>query len=113
MDKHLENLVELQQDKQLAELVRNWDFNPGKSFQASVLRLFKSSVHHPSSSPHGSFFMLAIFRRYNFRLTEESVSLALYAALGGAPAGFHVTFLKDRHFVFLWLQSLWVSKFES
>jgi hypothetical protein len=26
------------------------------------------------------------------------VSLALHAALGGTPAGFHVTYLKDRHY---------------
>jgi hypothetical protein len=33
--------------------------------------------------------------------SESSVSLALHAALGGTPAGFHVTYLKDRHYRFL------------
>jgi hypothetical protein len=28
------------------------------------------------------------------------VSLALHSILGGAPAGFHVTFIRDRHFWF-------------
>jgi hypothetical protein len=29
------------------------------------------------------------------------VSLALHSILGGTPAGFHVTFIRDRHFHFL------------
>ncbi|TVU25943.1 hypothetical protein EJB05_28466, partial [Eragrostis curvula] len=92
-------LLELQQDKQLADLVRNWDFSIGRNFQKDIASKLRSSVHHPSSSPHGSFF-LAIFRRFTFRLSEDYVSLALHSCLGGTPAGFHVTYLKDRHFRF-------------
>jgi hypothetical protein len=44
--------------------------------------------------------MLAVFRRYLFRLTEYSVALALHSCLGGTPAGFHVCFASDRHFRF-------------
>ncbi|TVU06806.1 hypothetical protein EJB05_46841, partial [Eragrostis curvula] len=33
-------------------------------------------VHHPSSSPNGGFHLLAVFRRFTFRLTESSVSMA-------------------------------------
>ncbi|KAJ1255759.1 hypothetical protein BS78_K164300 [Paspalum vaginatum] len=62
--------------EQTKELVRQWDFAPGQKFQKEVLHKYKSSVHHPSSSPRGSFFMLAVFRRHTFRLTEEAVSLA-------------------------------------
>lgn len=94
------DLLELQEDAQLAALVRSWNFQPGRDFQEKVLAKFRSSVHHPSSSPHGAFHLLAVFRRYTFRLTELSVSLALHAALGGSPAGFHVTYLQDRHFRF-------------
>ncbi|TVU01684.1 hypothetical protein EJB05_52841, partial [Eragrostis curvula] len=93
-------LLELQQDKQLAELVKSWDFSIGRVFQDEIAKKHRSSVHHPSSNPHGSFFLLAIFRRFTFRLTEDSVSLALHSCLGGTPAGFHVTYLKDRHFRF-------------
>ncbi|CAD6239261.1 unnamed protein product [Miscanthus lutarioriparius] len=93
-------LFELEHDPALAELVEDWDFSPGKRFQAEVLRKFSSSVHHPSSSPDGSFFMLVVFRRYLFRLTEESVAMALHCCLGGSPAGFHVSYLQDRHFRF-------------
>jgi len=35
-----------------------------------------------------------------FRLTEESVAMALHCCLGGSPAGFHVSYLQDRHFRF-------------
>lgn len=75
-------------------------FYPGARFHDEVLDLFNSSVHHPSSSVEGSFFLLATFRRYTFRLTEESVSFALASCLEGSPAGFHVQFLSDRHFRF-------------
>jgi len=61
---------------------------------------FSSSLHHPSSSPDGSFFLLVVFRRFLFRLTEDSVALPLHCCLGGAPAGFHVTYQSDRHFRF-------------
>jgi hypothetical protein len=41
-----------------------------------------------------------VFRRFTFRLTEDSVSLALHSVLGGTPAGFRVTYLKDCHYRF-------------
>jgi hypothetical protein len=93
-------LLELEQDPALAELVSDWDFSPGKRFQAEVLHKFSSSVHHTSSSPDGSFFMLVVFRRFLFRLTEDSVAMALHCCLGGSPAGFHVAFQNERHFRF-------------
>ncbi|TVU03252.1 hypothetical protein EJB05_51223, partial [Eragrostis curvula] len=94
------DLLELRDDPQLAALVKSWDFQPGKDFQADILCKFRSSVHHPSSSLHGAFHLLVVFRRFTFRLTESSVSMALHACLGGSPAGFHVTYLQDRHFRF-------------
>ena len=93
-------LIELEQDPTLTELVREWDFSPGKRFEAEVVHKFSFSVHHPSSSPDGSFFVLVVFSRFLFRLTEDSVALALHCCLGGAPAGFHVTYQSDRHFHF-------------
>jgi len=93
-------LIELEQDPALAALVRNWDFSPGKRFGTEVLQRFSTSVHHPSPTPDGSFFLLAVFRRYLFRLTEDSVAMALHCCLGGSPAGFHVVFESDRHFRF-------------
>jgi hypothetical protein len=93
------DLVELQEDRRLADLVKDWDFRSGRRFEADIFRKFRSSVHHPSST-HGAFHLLAVFRRFTFWLSESSVSLALHAALGGTPAGFHVTYLKDHHFRF-------------
>jgi hypothetical protein len=48
-----------------------------------------------------SLALHSILGRYTFCLTESSVSLALHFILGGTPAGFHVTFIRDRHFCFL------------
>ncbi|XP_066391622.1 uncharacterized protein [Miscanthus floridulus] len=93
-------LIELEQDPALAALVRNWDFSPGKRFGTEVLQRFSTSVHHPSPTPDGSFFLLAVFRRYLFHLTEDSVAMALHCCLGGSPAGFHVVFESDRHYRF-------------
>uniref|UniRef100_K3XRJ6 Uncharacterized protein n=1 Tax=Setaria italica TaxID=4555 RepID=K3XRJ6_SETIT len=94
-------LVELEHDEELSKLVSKWDFSVGKRFQDKVHASLSSSVHHPSSSPHGSFSLLAVFQRYTFRLTEETISLALHACLGGTPAGFHVSYVQDRHFRFV------------
>ncbi|TVU10815.1 hypothetical protein EJB05_44367, partial [Eragrostis curvula] len=94
------DLLELREDEHLAELVKSWNFLPGKIFQKNILYNYRSSVHHPSSSPSGAFHMLAVFRRYTFRLSESSASLALHACLGGTPAGFHVTYQSKRHFRF-------------
>ena len=44
--------------------------------------------------------MLAIFRRYTSRLSEQSVGHALHSVLGGAPDGFHVLQESPRHFCF-------------
>jgi hypothetical protein len=83
------NLLELQEDEQLALLVKGWNFQWGKDFEAFIFSRFKSPVHHPSSSSHGAFHLLAVFRRFT-----------LHSVLGGSPADFHVTFLRDRHFRF-------------
>lgn len=44
--------------------------------------------------------MLAVFRRYTFRLDEDSISHALFSVLGGSATSFHVRFAKERHFRF-------------
>src|SRR5438105_4586235 len=82
----------------LPDLVEKFDFSHGLKFQKEISQLFGSTIHHPSSSPVGSFFLLVTFRRFTFRLNEESVALALQSCLGGSGPGFHVCFLKDWHF---------------
>jgi hypothetical protein len=93
-------LLELAEDRHLASLVKDWDFSKGRAFEDAVFSSYMSSVHHPSSSPSGAFHLLAVFHRFTFWLTDASVSLVLHACLGGAPTGFHVEFLKDRHYRF-------------
>uniref|UniRef100_K3Y371 Uncharacterized protein n=1 Tax=Setaria italica TaxID=4555 RepID=K3Y371_SETIT len=88
-------------DGELAiELVGKLDLAPGIRFREEVCQLFGSPVHHPSSNVDGSFFLLATFGRYTFRLTPTSVSFALASCLGGSPNGFHVEFLNEHHFRF-------------
>jgi hypothetical protein len=77
-----------------------WDFCPGRVFEQQVLHRFGTSVHHPSSSPIGSFFLLAVFRRSSFRLTEDSVGMALHSVLGGSPSGYHIGCVRPCHFRF-------------
>jgi hypothetical protein len=77
------------------------DLSPGRKFQCYVLGHFQSSLHHASSLPHGSFFLLPVFRRFSFRLIEISISLAHHYVLGGAPDGFHVVEELYRHFLLL------------
>jgi len=84
-------------DKDLADRL---DFNTGLSFQEDIWHRFRSPVHHPSPSPVGSFLLLATFWRFLFRLTEESVALALESCLGGHASDFHVQFLSNNHFRF-------------
>jgi hypothetical protein len=83
-----------------SDLAAQLDFSHGRSLEEEVDRRFGTLVHHPSPSSDGSFFLLATFRRYLFRLTEDSVSLALQSCLGGRAAGFHVQFLSTNHFRF-------------
>lgn len=80
------------------DLVSRLDFDLGLEFQERIRHRYKSPVHHPYSTPVGSFFLLVTFRRFLFRLTEDSVSLALQSCLGGRASDFHVQFLSRNHF---------------
>jgi hypothetical protein len=60
------DLLELQEDEQLAALVRDWNFKKGREFEDYVFFKHRSSVHYPSSSPHGAFHLLAVFHLYTF-----------------------------------------------
>jgi hypothetical protein len=72
----------------------------GRRFEEENLDRLGSSVHHPSSSPRGSFFLFAVFRCSSFCLMEESVGMALHAVLGGSPGGCHISCEKPCHFRF-------------
>lgn len=75
-----------------SDLVSCLDFDRSLEFQDEVCCLFKSPVHHSHPTPDGSFFLLVTFRRFLFRLMEDSVSLALQSCLGGRALDFHVKF---------------------
>ena len=83
-----------------SDLASRLDFSIGRKFEEDVDRRFGTLVHHSPPAADGSFFLLATFRRFLFRLTEDSVSLALQSCLGGRAAGFHVQFLSTNHFRF-------------
>jgi hypothetical protein len=83
-------LLELEEDLQLAALVRDWDFELGHHFEDSIFHRFRSSIQHPSSSPRGTFHFLAVFRRYTVRLTKSSVRLDLHVAFFGGGGRLHL-----------------------
>ena len=84
-----------------SDLAARLDSSHGRAFEEEVDRRFGSLVHHPSPSANGSFFLLATFHRFLFRLTEDLVSLALQSCLGGRASGFHVQFLSTITFASL------------
>lgn len=77
-----------------------WDTAPGQKFAAEVAARIGTQVHYPKSTSTGSFYMLAVFRRYTFRLEEDMVSQALFSVLGGSPTCFHVHRESERQFRF-------------
>lgn len=82
----------------LSCLAEKMDFSVGRKFELEVRHRFGVQVHHNSPSPRASFFLLATFQRFLFRLTEESVALALQSCLGGRASLFHVTEMSHNHF---------------
>jgi hypothetical protein len=66
----------------------DWDFMSGRRFEREVFCRFGSSVHQPCSSPYGSFFLLVIFHRSSFRLSEDLVGMTLHSVIGGSPGVF-------------------------
>ena len=82
-----------------SDLVSRLDFDIGLGFQEEIRHRFHAPLHHPFPTPDGSF-LLATFGHFLFRLTEESVALALQSCLGGRATDFHVKFLSTNHFRF-------------
>jgi hypothetical protein len=74
------------------------DFSPGLSFAKRVRREFFSTVHPSKDSYH--FTMVVSFGRSSFKLTEDTVSLALESAIGGLCDELKVSLLRDRVFSF-------------
>lgn len=70
------------------------DFDHGLDFEVSMRKRFGKRINGDS------FKLLATFRRFLFRLTEDSVALALQSCLGGKAADFQVTYLSHNHFSF-------------
>jgi hypothetical protein len=74
------------------------DFKAGENFAKEVLRKFSSTVHPLNGK---NFFSLVVsFGRASFRMAEETVALALEAALGGFCGSLNVVQLRDRVFSF-------------
>jgi hypothetical protein len=74
------------------------DFSPGHAFAKEIWLLSRRSVHPSSGS--GFFTLVASFGRASFHLDEDSVSLALVAAVGGYCDDLRVSFLRDRSYSF-------------
>ncbi|KAM0838927.1 hypothetical protein ACQ4PT_060651 [Festuca glaucescens] len=81
-----------------ASIALGLDFNPGMNFAKEVRNLFGSPVHPTKFSGH--FTMIVSFGRATFRLSEDSVGLALEAAIGGYCGEMKVSLVRDRVFSF-------------
>ncbi|KAK1618561.1 hypothetical protein QYE76_024078 [Lolium multiflorum] len=75
-----------------------FDFKAGENFAKEVLRRFSSTVHPLNGKNY--FSLVVSFGRATFRMAEETVALALEAALGGFCGSLFVTQLRDRVFSF-------------
>jgi hypothetical protein len=56
-----------------SSLAEKMDFSIGKEFEQDMRHRFGVQVHHESPSSRGSFYLLATFHRFLFRLTEETL----------------------------------------
>jgi hypothetical protein len=74
------------------------DFSHGAVFSSNVRKRFGSTIHPLGSSDH--FYMVVSFGRAKFKLSEDSVGIALEASIGGLCDDFMVTQLSDRVFMF-------------
>ena len=75
-------------------MVPGLDFTPGCHFAADIKRSFFSMVHPTFDSGH--FIMVVSFGRASFKLTDDSVALALEVVLGGFSDKLQVSILRDR-----------------
>jgi hypothetical protein len=75
------------------------DFSDGISFAKSIRRKYFSAVHPSRDSGH--FTMVVCFGRTSFRLSEDSASIALEAAIGGFCGSLKVSSLRERVYFFV------------
>jgi hypothetical protein len=67
------------------------DFDVGIRFENELYSSTGLRIHGHSCREN-SFFLLAMYRRYLFQLTEDSVALALHSCLGGFESDFQVEY---------------------
>jgi hypothetical protein len=80
-------------------LAMGLDFSDGISFAKNVRKRFLSNVH--SSRDSENFTLMVSFGRASFRLSEDSVGIALEAAIGGFCGSLKVSALSERVFSFV------------
>ncbi|KAK1602055.1 hypothetical protein QYE76_007951 [Lolium multiflorum] len=80
------------------QLQRSLDFSKGQEFRSQVRSQFRSTVHPIGKANH--FLLVVSFGRAKFKLSEETVGLALESCLGGISVDFSVIQLSDRTFRF-------------
>jgi hypothetical protein len=75
------------------------DFSQGTSMARDIKKWFNCPVHPTDNSP--GFSLVVSFGRSTFHLTEDTVGLALEAAIGGYCGMLKVSSLRERVFSFL------------
>jgi hypothetical protein len=63
-------------------LLSKLDFSIGKDFEKETLLSVGRGIHNSVGNDKG-FHLLATFRRYLFRLEENTIAIALQSCLGG------------------------------
>ena len=74
------------------------DFSHGQKFSDDVKRIFGSTVHPLGKANH--FLLTVSFGRSTFKLSEDTVSMALESCIGGICDDLWVQLLSDRVFRF-------------
>uniref|UniRef100_A0A804RI68 Uncharacterized protein n=1 Tax=Zea mays TaxID=4577 RepID=A0A804RI68_MAIZE len=94
-------------DVRLCLRTHDLDPSPGLKFQREMLHGFASSVHHPSACVDGSFRLIAVFRRFTFKLSEHSIVWLFKQFLEVPLLGFMCWKNLTAIFVSLWPPKSW------
>ena len=96
INSNLESVHHTNTPQMLDCLKNGLDFSQGKNFRSEVKNSLNATIHPLGKANH--ILLVVSFGRSNFRLSDDSVSLALESCLGGSASDLAVHCLRDRVF---------------